>query len=107
MRGLAVSSAERVSALPEVPTLKEIGFPGVVATNWFALAAPAGLDPGIVARLGAAAREALADPGIRERLEAAGVVPMGAETPAEIAGFVAKERERWAPVARAAGIKPA
>ncbi len=107
MRGLAVSSAERVSALPDVPTLKESGFPGVVATNWFALAAPAGLDPGIVARLGAAAREALADPGIRERLEAAGVVPMGAETPAEIAGFVAKERERWAPVARAAGIKPA
>ena len=106
MRGLAVSSAERVSALPDVPTLKESGFPGVVATNWFALAAPAGLDPGIVARLGAAAREALADAGIRERLEAAGVVPMGTETPAEIAGFVAKERERWAPVARAAGIKP-
>ncbi len=107
MRGLAVSSAERVSALPDVPILKESGFPGVVATNWFALAAPAGLDPGIVARLGAAAREALADPAIHERLEAAGVVPMGAETPAEIAGFVAKERERWAPVARAAGIKPA
>lgn len=106
MRGLAVSSAERVPALPDVPTLKESGFPGVVATNWFALAAPAGLDPGIAARLGAAAREALADPGIRERLEAAGVVPMGAETPAEIAGFVAKERERWAPVVRAAGIRP-
>ena len=106
MRGLAVSSAERVPALPDVPSLRESGFPGVVATNWFALAAPAGLDPEIVARLNAAAREALADPAIRERLEAAGVVPMGTETPAEIAGFVAKERERRAPVARAAGIRP-
>ena len=106
MRGLAVSSAERVPALPDVPSLRESGFPGVVATNWFALAAPAGLDPEIVARLNAAARDALADPAIRERLEASGVVPLGTETPAEIADFVAKERERWAPVARAAGIRP-
>lgn len=106
MRGLAVSSAERVPALPDVPSLRESGFPGVVATNWFALAGPAGLDPEIVARLNAAAREALSDPAIRERLETSGVVPLGTATPGEIEGFVANEAARWAPVARAAGIRP-
>jgi len=106
LRGLAVTSAERVAALPEVPSLRELGFPGVVATNWFVLAGPAGLDPAIVARLNEACQRALAEPAVRERLDNAGVVPLGNLAPAEIQGFVAQERSRWAPVVQAAGIKP-
>ncbi|MBD0271857.1 MAG: tripartite tricarboxylate transporter substrate binding protein [Acetobacteraceae bacterium] len=107
LRGLAVSSAERVSALPAVPTLKELGWPGVVSTNWFLLAAPAGLDPAIAARLAEAVHAALAEPAIRERLEAAGVVSLGQMAPQAIAAFVAEETARWAPVVRASGAKPA
>ncbi len=106
LRGLAVSSATRVSALPDVPTATEAGFPGVVSTNWFVLAAPAGLDPAIATRMDAAIQEILAEPVMKERLEAAGVIPLERTPPAAIAGFVAREAAKWAPVIRAAGIQP-
>jgi tripartite-type tricarboxylate transporter receptor subunit TctC len=106
LRGLAVSSAERVAALPDVPTLREQGFPGSVATNWFVLAAPTGLDPAIGARLAAEVYAALAEPATRERLEGIGVVGLGALSPADIAGFVGQEIARWAPVVRAGNIQP-
>jgi tripartite-type tricarboxylate transporter receptor subunit TctC len=106
LKALAVSSPERVAALPEVPTLKEAGFPGSVSTNWFVLAGPAGLDPAIGARLNAEIQAALVEPAIRERLEGIGVVPLGNLSPAEIGGFVAQEAARWAPVVRAAGVQP-
>ena len=107
LRGLAVSSAERSAAVPDVPTLRELGFPGVVSTNWFLLAAPAGLDPEIAGRLRTAVQEGLADPATRERLTAAGFVSLGTPSPAEIAAFVQQESERWGNVVRTAGVKPA
>ncbi|MBX9701351.1 MAG: tripartite tricarboxylate transporter substrate binding protein [Acetobacteraceae bacterium] len=106
LRGIAVSSAERIAALPDVPTVRELGLPGVVSTNWFLVCGPAGLDPAIAARLGAAFREILAEPATRERLENVGVVPLGTPTPAEIAGFVAQEGARWGHVVRTAGVRP-
>jgi tripartite-type tricarboxylate transporter receptor subunit TctC len=106
LRGLAVSSAERVAALPQVPTLKELGWPGVVSTNWFVLGAPAGLDPAIGARLAEVVQQALAEPAARERLEQIGVVPLGNPSPAGIAGFVAAESARWGDVVRKAGVRP-
>jgi tripartite-type tricarboxylate transporter receptor subunit TctC len=107
LRGLAVSSAERVAALPEVPTLKEQGFPDAVATNWFVLAAPAGLDPAIGARLNTEIQAALAEPATRTRLEGIGVVSLGNLSPAEIGAFVAQESTRWGSVVRSAGVRPA
>jgi tripartite-type tricarboxylate transporter receptor subunit TctC len=106
LKALAVSSPERVAALPDVPTLRESGFAGAVSTNWFVLAAPAGLDPAIGARLNDAIQAALAEPAVKERLEGIGVVPLGNLSPAQIAGFVAAEAARWAPVVRAAGVQP-
>jgi tripartite-type tricarboxylate transporter receptor subunit TctC len=106
LKALAVSSPERVAALPEVPTLRESGFPGAVSTNWFVLAGPAGLDPAIGARLNEVIQAALLEPTIKERLEGIGVVPLGNLSPAQIAGFVAGEAARWAPVVRAAGVTP-
>lgn len=103
LRGLAVSSAARMPALPDVPTAVEAGFPGVVTANWFVLAAPAGIDAGISARMGAAVQAALAEPAVRERLEAAAIAPAEPMAQAEIGAFVASEKARWAPVIRASG----
>ena len=106
LRGIAVSSAERIAALPDVPTVKELGLPGVVSTNWFLVCGPAGLDPAIGQRLGAALQEILAESAARERLENVGVVSLGTPSPAEIGAFVAQEGARWGNVVRTAGVKP-
>jgi tripartite-type tricarboxylate transporter receptor subunit TctC len=106
LRGLGLSSQARIAAVPDVPTLVEQGFPRVVAINWFLLAAPAGLDPEIAAKLRAAVHEALAAAVVKERLEAAGIVSLGTPTPAEIGSFVGQEGERWGRVVRIAGVKP-
>jgi tripartite-type tricarboxylate transporter receptor subunit TctC len=103
LRGLAVSSTERVAALPDVPTVAEAGFPGSVASNWFLLAAPAGLPPEIVARLRAAIATARAETAVKERFDALGLVSLGDPAPEEIGRFVATEAARWTPVVRASG----
>lgn len=77
LRALAVSSRERLPAAPELPTVAESGFPGFEAVAWFALFAPRGTPPAIVAQLEAAARQAVAGPALRERLLALGSVPVG------------------------------
>lgn len=106
LRGLGISAEGRIAAVPGVPTLVEQGFPRVVAINWFLLAAPAGLDPEIAARLRVVVQEALSGAVVKERLEAAGIVSLGTPTAAEIGGFVAQEADRWGKVVRSAGIKP-
>jgi tripartite-type tricarboxylate transporter receptor subunit TctC len=103
LRGLALTSERRVAALPDIPTVAEAGFPGSVASNWFLLAAPAGLPPEILARLRTALTTAMAEPTVRERFDALGLVSLGNPTPPEIAAFVAAEAARWAPVVRASG----
>jgi tripartite-type tricarboxylate transporter receptor subunit TctC len=103
LRGLAVTSAERIAALPDVPTVIEAGFPGSVASNWFLLAGPAGLPGEIVAKLRTALSATMAEPAIRERWVQLGLVSLGDPSPAEIARFVATEAERWGPVVRASG----
>lgn len=103
IRGLAVTSEARISSVPTVPTIVEAGFPGSVASNWFLLAGPAGLSSEIVGRLRAHLSAAMAEPAARERWANIGMVALGDPTPSEIAGFVAAEATRWAPVVRAAG----
>jgi len=103
LRGLAVTSETRIGSVPDVPTIVEGGFPGAVASNWFLLAGPAGLSAEIVARLRAHLSTAMAEPAARERWAGIGMVALGDPSPAEIAAFVAREGERWAPVVRAAG----
>jgi tripartite-type tricarboxylate transporter receptor subunit TctC len=103
LRGLAVTSATRVSALPDVPTVVEVGFPGSIASNWFLLAGPANLPAPIVERLRAAIATMMAEPAMVERWTNLGLVSLGNPTPADIAGFVATEAARWEPVVRASG----
>jgi tripartite-type tricarboxylate transporter receptor subunit TctC len=101
---LAVLSAKRADAAPDVPTALEQGVK-VVIDGWHLLAAPSGTPAAIVDRLNAALNEVLKDEAVREKLLKAGVRPAGS-TPAEANAAVAREYEAWGEVASKAGIEP-
>jgi tripartite-type tricarboxylate transporter receptor subunit TctC len=103
LRALAVTGSERMGSFPEVPSIVEAGFPEAVAINWFVLAGPAGMPEPVVARIREAFTVALAEPGMRDRILGLGVMGMGDPSPAEVAAFVAREAERWAPIVRGSG----
>jgi len=94
---LAVSSEERVADIPNVPTLKELGYPDIVATTWFSLSGPAGLPRTVVDKINHAVVESLKDPQVRKRLdqEEVQVRPM---SPEQFTAFMQSERTKWAPV---------
>jgi tripartite-type tricarboxylate transporter receptor subunit TctC len=100
-----VSSAQRSSILPEVPTLAEAGVSGFDFTIWYGIWAPAGTAARVVNKLAKNVTRAVAAPDVRERLAKNGADPM-TMTQAEFAHFVATEHESAARVIRAAGIKP-
>ena len=104
LRALAVSTAQRIAALPDVPTVAEQGFPGFELNEWNGLYAPAGLPPGVTERLYEAARHALADATVRQRLDALGALPVGSP-PADFARYVAAQREAMAQLVREARIE--
>jgi len=106
LRGLALSSEAGVASLPNVPTTAQAGFPGVMASNWFLIAGPAGLSPAIAEKLDAAIQAAMAEPAVVERFASVGVVPLPPRGATQIAAFVAAEGARWAPVVRASGATP-
>jgi len=103
LRALAFTSAERINLFPNVPTVRESGFPSVVASNWFLLAGPAGIPPAIAARINEVCQAAMQEAVVRERMDALGLVSLGNLTGAQMQEFVVAETARWAPVARAAG----
>jgi len=90
LKALAVTTAKRSSALPDVPTVAEAGLPGYELTPWFAAFAPAGTPPEIVAKLNAAMRLALSDAKVKTTLETIGAEPIGG-TPEELKTYLAKE----------------
>jgi tripartite-type tricarboxylate transporter receptor subunit TctC len=104
LRALAVTSNERVPKLPNVPTVKEAGFPKLQNTFWLGVVAPAGTPPAIIAKLNAAFRDALAQPEARTRLANLGAdIKIG--TPDEFGKMLAAERALWSGVVKAANIK--
>ncbi|OYW08329.1 MAG: hypothetical protein B7Z53_04930 [Rhodospirillales bacterium 12-71-4] len=103
VRPLALSTATRSAAFPDIPTLAEQGFPQVVTTNWFGLAGPAGVPEDVVQAFYAQLRRALASEAVRTRYAAIGVTP-GGTTPEETQRYVLAEIERWAGVVRATGV---
>jgi tripartite-type tricarboxylate transporter receptor subunit TctC len=104
LRALAVTVPQRVSALPEVPTMAEAGLAGVEAINWFALYAPAKTPPTIVAWLNRQANEIYASPEVRQRFEELSVILPGGP-PEALGAYAAAERERWKRVIEQAGLK--
>jgi tripartite-type tricarboxylate transporter receptor subunit TctC len=105
LRALAVTSARRYSAVPELPTMIEAGFPGFDSTAWFGLMAPAGTPPDIIDKLHRESVRILALPDVRKRFDELGIEVIG-NTPAEFAAVIAAETPQWAKVIRDAGIKP-
>ena len=105
VKALAVTSAQRNPALPEVPTVQQAGVAGYDVASWNALAAPAGTPAEVVAALNRAVREALAAPAVRDKLGRAGM-RLAASTPAEMQALLAGEIRRWGEVIRAAKIEP-
>ena len=109
LKALAVTSAQRSPARPEVPTLAEAGPPqsglaGFDASSWFGLLAPAATPPEIVNRLQQETAKALATPALKERLQAQGAIP-GGMSPAKFAEFIQAETRKWAQVVKASGAK--
>jgi tripartite-type tricarboxylate transporter receptor subunit TctC len=104
LRALAVSSAKRVSSLPNVPTVAESGVPGYEVVSWQAIFAPAGTPKPIVDRLHNEIAKIMATPDMQERLAKLGM--QGADmTPAQIAEFQKAEVAKWAAVIKSANIK--
>jgi tripartite-type tricarboxylate transporter receptor subunit TctC len=104
VRALAVTSAQRVAAIADVPTMSEAGFPDVQGGAWFGLFAPAGTPREAIDWLNQEIRKAFAAPEIRERLIGQGaLLPLG--SPEDFSAFIATERDRWGEVIRRGGIK--
>lgn len=105
LKALAVTSAERSAALPELPTIAEAGpLKGFEASSWFGLLAPAGTPAEVVNRIQQETAKALATPAMKERLVAQGAIPSGM-SPADFAALIAAETKKWAAVVKASGAK--
>jgi len=105
LRALGVTSATRVAAAPDVPTIAEAGVPGYESLQWYGLLAPAGTPKEIVGRLNQEAVAILRSPEVTARLASDGGIVV-ASTPEAFGAYIRAESDKWAKVARAAGIKP-
>jgi tripartite-type tricarboxylate transporter receptor subunit TctC len=104
VRALAVTTATRAQALPDIPTVGEF-LPGYEATTWLGIGAPKNTPAEIVEKLNKEINAGLADSHMKARLADLGYVPMPM-TPAEFGKFVSDETEKWSSVVKLAGIKP-
>ena len=104
VRALAVTSAQRSPAAPEVPTMAEAGVTGCEISEWNALLAPAGTPPAVIDRLNAEMVKILLQDDIRAKFADLGAQTIGS-APAELAAFLRAEQAKWAEVVQAAGIR--
>ncbi len=105
LRGIAVTSAQRVPTAAEFPTVAESGLPGFEANTWFGCLAPAGTPADVIGRLNAEAARALSTLAVKERMAGMGLFVV-ANKPEEFAELLKKEIPRWAKVVKDSGVKP-
>ena len=105
LKAFAVTSAQRSTAVPELPTIEEAGkLTGFDASSWFGLLAPAGTPPDVVSRIQQEVAKSLNTPGMKEKLLAQGAIP-GGNTPEQFITFINAEHIKWAQVVKVSGAK--
>jgi tripartite-type tricarboxylate transporter receptor subunit TctC len=104
VRVLAVTSPEPLPVLPNAPTMRQAGFPGIALDAWFGLVAPAGTPDAVIARLNGAFVQAVQAPEIVRQITEQGAQAR-ASTPSELAAFIVSETERIGKIVRAVGAK--
>ena len=104
VRAIAVTSAARSAAAPNIPTLAESGLPGFEATSWFALMAPVGLSKDVLARINAETARVMNLPDVREKLTALGL-DVATGSPESLANLIQAETLKWAKVVKESGAK--
>jgi tripartite-type tricarboxylate transporter receptor subunit TctC len=105
VKAYGVTSASRVAAVPEVPTIAEAGLPGYAASGWFSVVARAGTPRPIIDKLNGVLTAYLKRPDVAERLATLAIIPL-TSTPDELEKFIPAEIEKWAKVVKDAGITP-
>lgn len=104
LKALAITAPQRHPQLPDVPTVAEMGYPGIEMSVWYALFAPAGTPAGVVDRLNASVAQVLADPSVKRRL-----ADLGHETatpsPKELVEMIRKDSAKWSKAARDGNVK--
>ena len=105
VRAVGLASKQRNPAVPDVPTMEELGLRDFEVGTWSAIIAPKGVPPEVVQKVNAAVNAVLNDPEVRKRLVAEGA-EINLMTPAETAAFVKSENARWMKVVKDAGIRP-
>ena len=104
VRAIAVTSAKRSPAAPDIPTIAESGLPGFEASSWFALMAPAGLPKEVLARINAETARVLSLPDVREKLTQLGL-DVAPGSPEALASHIQTETVKWAKVVKESGAK--
>ena len=104
LRAIAVTTATRAKARPDLPTIAESGFPGFDISTWYAYWAPKGTPADIVEKLSAAAAQALKNPEVIAKYEAMGAEPVGS-TPAQFSAYVESEAKKWNDIVKKSGAK--
>jgi tripartite-type tricarboxylate transporter receptor subunit TctC len=104
LKAIAVTSANRSPAAPQIPTIAESGLPGFEATSWFALYGPAGIPREVQLRIHAETQKALAAADVKEKLAGLGLEP-NPGTPEALATFMQAETTKWAKVVKDSGAK--
>jgi tripartite-type tricarboxylate transporter receptor subunit TctC len=104
LKALGVGSANRIAALPELPTISESGVPGYEVTNWWGIVVPAGTPRSVIDRLHKDLTAIVASPETKKRFEAEGSEPLSMSLD-EVGRFIAAETAKWARVVKEAGIR--
>jgi len=104
VNALAVMAPTRSPALPDVPTTTELGFPKLQSTTWFALLAPRGTPPEIIAKMNLEVNKILKDPAFTKRLADIGATPLGG-SPKDLSDHLGSEIGKWGSLIKANGIK--
>jgi tripartite-type tricarboxylate transporter receptor subunit TctC len=107
IKGYAVTASSRAAIAADIPTVDEAGLPGLHISPWHSLWVPKATPPAVIAKLNAAAIDALADLAVRKRLGDVGqeIVPREQQTPQALAAYYKSETDKWWPIIKAAGIK--